>query len=125
MRAKQLLGSRGIEPLLGGLPAIERWVRSTPAARGMRVRARGTSVILGRALRGSRKADDRLKLTPLGPRLYSLQAADWKGRWADTGMRGDLSALLGFVLDALPHHLATHADNVTAPPPPRTLDRRH
>jgi hypothetical protein len=122
--SKLFPAGKGLGPLLT-LPTLERWVRTTTAARGMRVRTRGQSLILGRALRGSRDPDDRLKFTQLGPRLYSLHAADWRGRWTDTGMRGDITVLLAFVKEALPHLLAAHPDNVTGRNPPRTSDRRH
>lgn len=115
---------QGLGPLLA-LSTLERWVRATTAARGMRVRARGRSLILGRPLRESREADDRLRFTQLGPRLYSLHAADWRGRWTDTSMRGDVATLLAFVEEAMPHLLAAHADNVGGRNPPRTSDRRH
>ena len=124
MGANLFPAGRGLGPLLT-LSTLERWVRATEAARGMRARVRGRSVTLGRALRGSRESDDRLRFTQLGARLYSLHAADWRGRWADTGMRGDLATLLGFVKRALPHLLAAHADNVPGRNPSRTSDRRH
>ena len=115
---------RGLGPLLAA-SSVERWVASTTAARGMRVRTHGRSVIVGRALRKSRERDDRLKLTQLGPRLYSLHVADWRGRWADTGMQGELAALLAFVKSNMAHLLAAHSDNVSVRIPPRTSDRRH
>jgi hypothetical protein len=122
--SKLFPAGKGLGPLLT-LSTLERWVGNTTAARGMRVRTRGKSVTLSRVLRGSREADDRLKFTQLGPRLYSLHAADWRGRWTDTGMRGDLAALLAFVEEAMPHLLAAHPDNVAGRNPPRTSDRRH
>ena len=107
---------------------VEEWLQKDRRSRGMYGRKWGKSVILGRkelTPDGEIVNDDRLKLTREAPRRYSLRAKDWKGRWMNVGMEGDLMTMLKFIKKSLPHYIQAFEHNRAAEDPERTSGKRH
>jgi len=107
---------------------IEGWLQKDRRTRGMYARKWGKSVILGRkelAPDGEIVNDDRLKLTRDAPRRHSLRAKDWKGRWMNVGMEGELLPMLQFIKKSLPHYVRAFEHNRAAEDPERTSGKGH
>ena len=107
---------------------IEEWLQYYRSTQGMYARKWGKSVILGRKEldpNGEIVDDDRLKLTRDTPRRHSLRAKDWKGRWMNTGMEGELLPMLDFIRKSIPHQVQAFEHNRAAEDPKRTSGTRH
>jgi hypothetical protein len=116
------------QPVFFDAEAIEEWLQRTRFTRGMYARKWGKSMILGRKEldpEGEIVNDDRIKLTREAPHRHSLRAKDWKGRWVNVGMEGELLPMLEFIKKSLPHQIQAFEHNRAAEDPDRTSGKRH
>ena len=78
---------------------------------GMHVRVHGEHLIAARletAADGSTEADDRVRLTRLGPRSFGLSVKRHTGRWERTPFTGNMTEVVNAILAFMQHLVAPY-----------------
>ena len=86
-------------------------LEATEITAGMYVRVHGDNLIVGRNEPGpddAMFAEDRVRLTRLGPRTFGLSVKRHTGRWQRTPFTGDLGEVVSAIHQFMQHLVAPY-----------------